>query len=155
MAKRKIQPKEIRDRPVRILKELAALHDLSPFSLSPIVKASAQQIYRWFAGDRPKPGSLILIERAVQKIEADFPEPEMETPPSGAQASEASWSTSEEDFDADAIAKEETTSRELSIIFGRLMTVATDPEKHVFKIAWPGFAEIVKGLRRHDINFRI
>lgn len=123
------------------LKKLSEDFELSPFSLAPIVDASAQQIYCWFRGDVPTARSLERIEEAIRKIEKSFEEG-------------AVWSGPDDPNDP-AILAEKKTALELRRIFGRLMAVAMDTERRVLSQAWPEFSEVVKALRRYEISYRI
>jgi hypothetical protein len=156
IAGKKTRGKKVVNEKVLTLWKLAQLHGLSPFSLSPIVNASAQQIYCWFRGDEPKAGSLALIEAAIQNIKASFPDPMVEKEHRGRKGcglERAVWV--KDDPEDPAILAEKKVSAELGTLYGRLMAVARDTEKPVVAKAWPGFAEVVKSLRRHGIKFRI
>lgn len=154
--KRKPKARKVINEQVLTLRELAQVHGLSPFSLAPIVKASAQQIYCWFRGDEPKAGSLALIEAAIQRIRESFPDPMVEKEHRGRKGwglERAVWV--QDDPKDPAMLAEKKVSAELRTLFGRLMAVATGTEKPVLAEAWPGFAEVVKSLRQHGIKFRI
>jgi len=66
-ARVKIDPEKLTHQ-VREIYELSLLKNLSPLKLAPILNVSAMQLYRWYRGDAPKPGSERLIELGLMKI---------------------------------------------------------------------------------------
>jgi hypothetical protein len=69
---KKINPEKMQ-KVVRLLYEISILKNLSPEKLAPFLNVSHMQIYRWFAGQKPKPGSEQLILLGIEKINQAIP----------------------------------------------------------------------------------
>jgi len=139
----KIDPEKMTPQ-VRILFQLSILKDLSPYKLARIIPASPQQIYRWFSGDVPKPGSAALIEAALEKM--------------GEYPTQTGWGKNWVDETPEAkrqARKEEKFHADMKRVFAELEPKLTPAEKELLvqeEPAWSGFAEILALCRKYRVR---
>jgi hypothetical protein len=139
--------------PIGYLKELAAIHDLSNVKVAAIVGVSTRTLDYWFTGETtPLRSHARMIDEAIDKIEATYPEPKMEKLPSGAEVSAASWSTPEDD--ELAIAEDKGVHEPLKKVFASLMEKTGPAERAIIVRGWTDFVEIFASIKRHQIEIK-
>jgi hypothetical protein len=137
---------------VRLLWEIAEVHDLSLRVLAEAVGVSHQAIKFWFEGNVPTPQNEKMILAACAKLEAAYPDPVMETLPSGAQVSAASWGNPELDDEDPAIAADRAFGARLRVMFNMLQDKLSDSEKRILAVSWVGFSEVVSLAEKNGIT---
>lgn len=155
----RLEPEKIKNPKVRLLYELALVLGLSPKDIAPVVPASVMQIYRWFRGDEPKPGSLALIERACEKLRA-LPEPGRGAyRPDEARAATLSallGHQQEEGGKQTAPAAEDKFQSQMKRVFEELEPKLTSNEKYVIFVAnpgcWQSFIEVLALCRKYGVK---
>ena len=70
--RKKVDPEKMA-KTVKLLYQICILKNLSPRKLAPFLNVSYLQIYRWFSGQKPKPGSEQLILLGIEKINKAIP----------------------------------------------------------------------------------
>ncbi len=70
--RKKFNPEKM-NKIVARLYQIAIVKNVSPRKLASFLRVSHMQIYRWFAGDKPKPGSEQLILLGIEKINKAIP----------------------------------------------------------------------------------
>lgn len=128
-------------RAVRLLWEIAEVHDLSLRVLADAVGVSHQAIKFWFEGNGPTPQNEKMILAACAKLEAAYPDPVA-----------ASWGNPELDEEDPAIVADKAFQDRLRVMFNMLQDKLTDPEKRILAVSWVGFSEVVNLAEKNGIT---
>ena len=149
-------------REIDLLREAMNLYGISFDRAGMFIGVPGNTVRRWIRGEF-KPNHIYqnAIIVGVKKIEAEYERRlDMEKLPSGGEVSKAWFGNltgdtidPADDSEAEAEAAEAKVSKDLAKFFDKIQASATDGERVVLNVAWPGFAEVVKMLRRRGIKF--